>query len=148
VFGKLYSGSHREFGRGEETMKDLVTRVKKDVRRVLHNNRGFTLIELLIVLAIIGIIGAIAVPRYTASLQKAKESACAANIAVLESAVMRYWADNDFEYPENLKALESEYIKEVPECPDGGTYQYEDAGGYVTCTTHSSTTEPEGDGIP
>lgn len=107
-------------------MKDIMTRVKEHVRKALHNSRGFTLIELLVVLAIIGIIAAIAVPRYTASLENAKKSTCAANIAVLESAVMRYWADHLDDpagsYPGSLQDLEDEYIKEVPTCPLGGTY--------------------------
>lgn len=118
-------------------MKDLMTRVKKDVRRVLHNNRGFTLIELLIVLAIIAILAGIAVPRYTASLDKAKESACAANIAVLESAVMRYWADHldsDEPYPENLAALKDKYIKDEPKCPKDNTTKY-----VYTTTTEGET---------
>ena len=107
-------------------MRDIATRIKNRVVSVLHNSRGFTLIELLIVLAIIAIIAGIAIPRYTASLQKAKKSACAANIAVLESAAMRYWADHDFEYPAAPDALaqNGEYIKEVPECPVDKTKLY------------------------
>jgi len=121
-------------------MKDIMTRVKEHVRKALHNSRGFTLIELLVVLAIIGIIAAIAVPRYTASLENAKKSACAANIAVLESAVMRYWADHDFEYPTNLDALKDDYIKEVPTCPLGSqVYDYDETTGSVTCNQCNPT---------
>ncbi len=102
-------------------MRDAMTRIKDRVLSVLHNSRGFTLIELLIVLAIIAIIAGIAIPRYTASFDKAKESACAANIAVLESAVTRYWADHLNEgdvYPANVAALESGgYIKAGLTCP-------------------------------
>ena len=114
-------------------MKDIATRIKNRVVSVLHNSRGFTLIELLIVLAIIAIIAGIAIPRYTASLQKAKESACKANMAILESAVMRYWIDNDETYP-TLTAtdLVPTYIKEIPACPLGGEYTLDD-DGYVTC---------------
>ncbi len=116
-------------------MRDAMTRIKDRVMSVLHNSRGFTLIELLIVLAIIAIIAGIAIPRYTASLQKAKESACAANIAVLESAVMRYWADHLEEgdvYPGTLGELAPGYIKAVPECPLDGAYSI-DGSGNVTC---------------
>ena len=118
-------------------MKDFMTRVKNRVRRVLHDSRGFTLIELLIVLAIIAVIAGIAIPRYTASLQKAKESACAANIAVLESAVMRYWVDHledgDDVYPGTLGDLAPDYIKAEPTCPLEGVYSM-DAEGHVWCS--------------
>jgi len=58
-----------------------------------HKSRqsGFTLIELLAVVAILGILAGIAVPRVLGAIQNARVAADAANIAMLQSAVER-WA--------------------------------------------------------
>lgn len=59
-----------------------------------RNRKGFTLIELVVVVAIIGILAAIAIPRYMAAQERARESAHAANIATLKSAVNVAIAEN------------------------------------------------------
>ena len=59
---------------------------------------GFTLIELLIVVAIIGIIAAIAVPALAYAIDKAKQRATLSDIRSLAQAITQYYLDNSF-YP-------------------------------------------------
>lgn len=50
------------------------------MKKTLHNKKGFTLAELLIVVAIIAVLVAIAIPIFTAQLEKAREATDAANL--------------------------------------------------------------------
>lgn len=57
------------------------------------NKRGFTLIELLIVVAVIGIIAAIAIPNLLVALQKSKQKATMADITSIGAAIESYIVD-------------------------------------------------------
>lgn len=78
--------------------------------------KGFTLLELLVVLAILAILIAIAIPVYKGQKEKAAITAHNANVRVLETAVESYKQDHG-EYPENVDALKGNYIKSVPKVP-------------------------------
>jgi len=62
------------------------------------NQKGFTLIELLIVVAIIGILAAIAIPQFATYRQKAFNSASQSDLRTIRTNLEGYYTDN-FYYP-------------------------------------------------
>ena len=79
--------------------------------------RGFTLIELIIVVSIIGILAAIAVPQFKAAPQKAREAVLKSDLHTMREAIDQYFADKA-RYPDSLEALvEAGYLREVPKDP-------------------------------
>jgi general secretion pathway protein G len=82
-----------------------------------HRARAFTLIELLVVMVIIGMLLAIAAPRYFRTLERARETVLRQDIATLREAIDKYYADLG-QYPQTLAALaEKRYVREVPVDP-------------------------------
>lgn len=79
--------------------------------------RGFTLIELMIVLAVLGLLLGICVPRYFHNVDKAKESALRQDLATMRDAIDKYGSDNG-QYPNALSDIETKnYIRKIPTDP-------------------------------
>jgi general secretion pathway protein G len=78
---------------------------------------GFTLIELMIVMVIIGILAAIAVPMYVQSVRHAREAVLREDLRTLRSAIDSYTVDKQ-KAPQTLDDLvEAGYIKALPVDP-------------------------------
>ncbi|ERM91667.1 N-terminal cleavage protein [Caldanaerobacter subterraneus subsp. yonseiensis KB-1] len=84
------------------------------VKALNKDERGFTLIELIVVIAILGILAAIAVPRVTTSLKTAKENADIANAQIIGQAAERYYIEKG-ETTNNIQDLvNAGYLNRVP----------------------------------
>ena len=79
--------------------------------------RGFTLIELLVVMSIIGLLLALAAPRYFHTLERSRETMLRQDLSVMREAIDHYFADLQ-QYPEDLPALVAKkYMRSVPSDP-------------------------------
>src|ERR1700738_2897467 len=75
---------------------------------------GCAMLELLVVMAIIGTLLSLAVPRYFRTLERARETVLKHDLAVLREAIDKHYADLK-EYPEPLTVLvEKSYVREMP----------------------------------
>ena len=111
--------------------------------RKTRNQKGFTIMELMIVIIIIGILIAIAVPAYNGFRARALTAACQANMRTVKSAWGLYIADGGVDQIMAAGAVASNlaptYINAIPACPStpAGTYSIA-VGGAVTCTVHGT----------
>jgi len=78
---------------------------------------GFTLIELMVVMLIIGVLMAIAVPNYVSAIRSAKEAVLKEDLHVIRNAIDSYTMDKQ-KAPQSLQDLvESGYLKSIPVDP-------------------------------
>jgi type II secretion system protein G len=120
---------------------------------------GFTLVEIMIVVLIIGILLAIAVPNFVKARESSRAKACVANLKQIDSADQQFAMDNKLSaanWTSSAPTLtagsllpstsdtsgESGYIRALPVCPSGGAYAIPTSiTGVPTCTISVSPTD-------
>jgi prepilin-type N-terminal cleavage/methylation domain-containing protein len=96
----------------------------------MRRSRGFTLIELMIVVAIIGVIASIAIPKFAEMIRKSSEGSSKGNLGSLRSALNIYYSDMEGTYASDLAVLTAagKFLRVVP---DAKTPDYHPASSTI-----------------
>ena len=103
--------------------------------------KAFTLIELVVVIVILGILAAVAIPKYVDLSEKAKAASCAQQRGVVMSACQLYHASvalygSTPAFPSTYNDTGLYADQTVPSCPGDGEWTYDSETGKVTCSAH------------
>lgn len=110
------------------------------LKKMIKNQKGFTLVELMVVIAILGVLAAIAVPKFSDATTAANTAKVAADLRTIDSAIAMYQATNGTDPAVgDLTAGANANLAAWPSAPLKGKSLYVD-GAKATLSANSSYT--------
>lgn len=121
----------------------MIMKIARALHKRTKGDKGFTLIELIVVIAVLGVLATLIIPRVVGVQSDAETAAMDANARIIKNALERYYLDND-EYPGDLGELVEDYLDEIPY-----EYDYDREGdGYSLTLKNTKPDDEQNSGGP